>query len=121
MPSFFSDDDSDSDEDRRRGTPADKPRLPAWAESPALRQALASQSAADPDAIFGDVAPMRMEEIFTGSSLRRVRPRTSSANWTRDQLTAMETEAYAKYMGFKGKGKDSASASGSAGASGAPK
>jgi hypothetical protein len=39
-------------------------------------------------------------DIFKGSSLKRFRARSSSANWHKDKLTLKETAAYLKRMGF---------------------
>jgi hypothetical protein len=73
--------------------------LPQWAQSPALRQALQQQSTINPDDIFGEVRPLRMEEMFRS---RRFRARTSSANWMgADRLTLEERLEYARRMGFR--------------------
>jgi hypothetical protein len=94
---------SDSDDD----VPIDKNKftLPGWAESPELRKLLRRQQRIDPDAVFGPVQPLHMEEIFKDKerSLARFRPRSSSANWTAmgDGLTQEEVRAYAQVMGYK--------------------
>ena len=52
----------------------------------------------DPDAVFGPMAPLRMEEIFAKGThkdrLKRLRDRTSSARWIEngDVLTKEEVE-----------------------------
>ncbi|KAF3935912.1 hypothetical protein ABW20_dc0106355 [Dactylellina cionopaga] len=70
-------------------------RVPKWADSPELRQALQDQLGIDPETIFGPIAPLSMENIFKGRSDRaKFRARTSSANWSgADRLTAVEIEA----------------------------
>jgi hypothetical protein len=86
---------SDSDDENRHRTFA----LPHWAESPAVRQALEEQSTINPDDIFGEIRPLRMEEMFRS---RRFRARTSSANWMgADRLTLEERLEYARRMGFR--------------------
>ena len=81
----------------------DRPRTfdpPEWAQSPELRQQLEQQSRLNPDAIFGRIGPLRMEEIFR-TRQSRFRARTSSANWSGvDQLTEQEEREYARRMGF---------------------
>ncbi|KAK6346973.1 hypothetical protein TWF696_007068 [Orbilia brochopaga] len=70
-------------------------RVPKWADSPELRQALQDQLGIDPETIFGPIAPLSMEDIFKGRADRaKFRARTSSANWSgADRLTAAEIEA----------------------------
>ncbi|KAK6537727.1 hypothetical protein TWF694_011895 [Orbilia ellipsospora] len=70
-------------------------RVPKWADSPELRQALQDQLGIDPETIFGPIAPLSMEDIFKGRTDRvKFRARTSSANWSgADRLTAAEIEA----------------------------
>lgn len=55
---------------------------PPWAATPALRQAIASQSQSTlrPEDIFGDVEPIRLEDFFTDGQ-RKFRSRASSSNW----------------------------------------
>lgn len=73
-----------------------------WANSPELRSILLQQQKIDPDNVFGPVAPLRMEEVFKTASGSRFRPRSSSANWSnQDMLTKGEAETYAKQMGYK--------------------
>lgn len=74
---------------------------PVWAQSPALREKLESQSQINPDNIFGPIKTLKMEELFK-TRTSRFRARTSSANWAgTDELTAYEEKEYAKRMGFK--------------------
>jgi hypothetical protein len=88
---------SDSD-DEEKSSPDFK--RPQWAESPALRQALAHQASRDPDELFGVIKPVSMEELFKVKQ-SKFRARTSSANWSRgDGLTKAEEVEYAKRMGF---------------------
>lgn len=88
---------SDSDDE-------DRPRTfdpPDWAQSPELRQALQMQSTINPDQIFGEIRPLRMEELFR-TRTSRFRARTSSANWAgSDRLTIEEETEYARRMGFR--------------------
>ncbi|KAI0778149.1 hypothetical protein BD413DRAFT_100796 [Trametes elegans] len=87
---------SDSEEE-------DRPRrdLPDWAQSPDVAAALQQQSTINPDDIFGQIRPLRMEEIFR-TRTSRFRARTSSANWAgTDELTAEEERDYARRMGFQ--------------------
>lgn len=88
---------SDSDDEGRART-FDPP---GWAQSPELRQALEAQSTINPDDIFGEIRPLRMEELFKAKA-SRFRPRSSSANWSgADRLTVEEEREYARRMGFK--------------------
>jgi Inner centromere protein, ARK binding region len=67
-------------------------QAPSWTESPALRQLLSRQQLVDPESIFGPVPPIRMEEVFAGSSReKKFRDRTSSAHWSNlDRLNEEE-------------------------------
>lgn len=88
---------SDSDDPDREQKKKD---LPHWAQSPELKRALEVQSTINPDDIFGQIKPLRMEEVFR-SRTSRFRARTSSANWTgADGLTAEEEVEYVRRMGF---------------------
>ena len=108
---------SDSDEDTQAAKAA---KLPGWAQSPALKAALAAQSRIDPDDIFGTIQPLQMEgqpassaltyqvdiccliDMFRGRT-SRFRARTSSAYWSgADALTRAEEMAYAKRMNYQG-------------------
>jgi hypothetical protein len=88
---------SDSDDEERN---MKKAALPSWVQSPDVRNALERQGSMNPDAIFGSVQELHMEEIFPGR-MSRFRARTSSANWTgTDCLTADEERAYASRMRY---------------------
>lgn len=65
---------------------------PEWANSPALRSLLVEQQLVDPEAVFGPIAPLHMDEIFRNKDRpHRFRNRTSSANWSgQDRLTQDE-------------------------------
>jgi hypothetical protein len=89
---------SDSDDEERN---MKKKALPSWAQSPDVRNALTRLNTVNPDAIFGGVRELHMEEIFPGR-VSKFRARTSSANWTgTDRLTAEEEEAYAARMRYE--------------------
>ena len=82
-----SEDSEDDDDDGKSFVP------PSWANSPVLRDLLRQQQLVDPLQVFGPIAPLVMEEVFKGGNKERqarFRARTSSAVWTRDQLTADE-------------------------------
>ncbi|KAK3358594.1 hypothetical protein B0T24DRAFT_126388 [Lasiosphaeria ovina] len=82
LPEIQTDDEDDEDDGQFA--------VAAWADSPALRRALAEQERVDPMQIFGPPAPLNMEEVFTKSKDRwhKFRARTSSANWSgSDRLT----------------------------------
>ncbi|KAJ1979861.1 hypothetical protein H4R35_001342 [Dimargaris xerosporica] len=75
-------------------------KIPTWATSPAVRVALVNQSRVNPDAIFGKVKPIHVEEIFNKRD-HRYRVRSSSANWSGiDKLTVAEEVEYEKKMGY---------------------
>ncbi|KAG6381160.1 hypothetical protein JVT61DRAFT_5561 [Boletus reticuloceps] len=59
LPEINSEYSDSGDEDRVRTFD-----LPDWAQSPELRQALQMQSTMNPDDIFGEIRPLRMEEMF---------------------------------------------------------
>ena len=68
-------------------------QAPNWVNSPALRDLLSKQQLVDPEAIFGPIGPLQMEEVFKNSKdrLKKFRDRTSSANWGgADRLTEEE-------------------------------
>jgi hypothetical protein len=95
LPDINSEYSDSEDEDRPRAFDP-----PDWAQSPELRQALQQQSTVNPDDIFGEIQPFRIEDMF---KKRRTgfRARTSSANWTgADRLTEEEQREYARRMGF---------------------
>ncbi|TFY81947.1 hypothetical protein EWM64_g2063 [Hericium alpestre] len=88
---------SDSEDESRPG----KFDAPEWAQSPELRSALESQATVNPDDIFGEIKPLRMEDMFR-TRQSRFRARTSSANWSGpDGLTREEERDYARRMGFR--------------------
>lgn len=67
-------------------------QAPDWVNSPALRELLSQQQLVDPEAIFGPIAPLKMEEVFKNKDRhKKFRDRTSSANWSgQDRLTEEE-------------------------------
>jgi hypothetical protein len=68
-------------------------QAPNWTNSPDLRKQLAFQEGLDPAEVFGQPAPLNMEEVFSKSKDRfhKFRARTSSANWSgQDKLTEEE-------------------------------
>ena len=77
---------SDSDDEDRGRDVAD------WAQSPDLARMLRVQSTINPDDIFGEIRPLRMEEMFK-TRQSRFRARTSSANWTGTDRLTVEEEA----------------------------
>ena len=69
--------------------------IPDWATPGHLTEQLVRQEGLDGDAVFGPIAPLKMEEIFAKGNkerLKRMRDRTSSANWAMsgDGLTLEE-------------------------------
>ena len=69
--------------------------VPDWATPGHLTDQLLQQESLDGDAVFGPIAPLKMEEIFAKGNkerLKRMRDRTSSANWAMsgDGLTLEE-------------------------------
>ena len=82
--------DEDSDEETNNAFP-----VPDWATPGHLTEQLIRQEGMDEDAVFGPIAPLKMEEIFAKGNkerLKRMRDRTSSANWATsgDGLTLEE-------------------------------
>jgi hypothetical protein len=72
--------------------------VPDWATPGHLTDQLIRQEGIDGDAVFGPIAPLKMEEIFAKGNkerLKRMRERTSSANWaiSGDGLTLEEVRA----------------------------
>ncbi|QDS68155.1 hypothetical protein FKW77_010345 [Venturia effusa] len=69
-------------------------QAPDWVNSPALRELLSQQQLVDPEAIFGPIAPLKMEEVFKNKDRhKKFRDRTSSANWSgQDRLTEEERQ-----------------------------
>jgi hypothetical protein len=84
LPEIASDSEDDEDEFQ----------APDWVNSPALRELLTQQQLVDPEAIFGPIAPLRMEEVFKNKDRhKKFRDRTSSANWSgQDRLTEEERQ-----------------------------
>ncbi|KZT70010.1 hypothetical protein DAEQUDRAFT_690017 [Daedalea quercina L-15889] len=96
LPDINSEYSDSEDEDRPRNFDP-----PDWAQSPELRAALQQQAAVNPDDVFGQIPPLRMEDMFR-TRQSRFRARTSSANWSGpDGLTEQEEREYARRMGFK--------------------
>lgn len=86
--------EEDSDEEDNNAFP-----VPDWATPGHLTEQLVRQEAMDADAVFGPVAPLKMEEMFAKTDknrLKRLRDRTSSANWitSGDGLTLEEVRSY---------------------------
>ncbi|KAJ9494392.1 hypothetical protein H2202_010175 [Exophiala xenobiotica] len=84
--------DEDSDDDGNAFP------IPDWATPGHLTEQLIRQEGMDGDAVFGPIAPLKMEEIFSKGNkdrLKRLRDRTSSANWTLsgDGLTLEEVRS----------------------------
>ena len=77
-------DEEDSEDERNR-----KSSLPDWVRTPNLYQNLSDQERLNPDAVFGPIAPLNMEEMFKDKRRHdKFRARTSSANWFgNDRLT----------------------------------
>ncbi|RPA98461.1 hypothetical protein L873DRAFT_1790261 [Choiromyces venosus 120613-1] len=90
-------DSEDSDSDTYPPTSSNPFRVPDWAESPELRAQLQRQQTMNPEEVFGPMARLDMEAIFTNRNERqmaRFRTRTSSANWNgADRLTPAEIAA----------------------------
>ncbi|KAH6633363.1 hypothetical protein C7974DRAFT_392634 [Boeremia exigua] len=64
---------------------------PSWVNTPNLREMLSTQQLMDPEAIFGPIAPLNMEQVFPNKERhKRFRERTSSAYWVHDQVTEEE-------------------------------
>lgn len=83
LPDINTDDEDSEDDDSNIA-------IAPWADSPALKAALAAQELVDPMQIFGPPRPINMEEVFNKSKDRfhKFRARTSSANWSgADRLT----------------------------------
>jgi len=90
IPSDSEDEDSDDD--------GNAFPIPDWATPGHLTDQLIRQEGMDGDAVFGPIAPLKMEEIFAKGNkerLKRLRDRTSSANWalSGDGLTLEEVKS----------------------------
>ena len=104
IPEILTDDESSDDdnaEQQQKQYENNKFNVPEWARSPNLKQTLRNQTKVNPDTIFGSFSTLRLEDIFQGSSLKRFRVRSSSANWSKDELTQSETKRYDNYMGYQ--------------------
>jgi Inner centromere protein, ARK binding region len=91
-------DSEDSADDSSDEAAAGSFPVPSWASPTTLTNQLIAQESIDGDAVFGPIAPLRMEEIFAKGNkdrLKRFRERTSSANWalSGDGLTVEEVRA----------------------------
>ncbi|KAJ3084177.1 hypothetical protein HDU99_002891 [Rhizoclosmatium hyalinum] len=102
-----SSDDDEEEEGQIAKTPAapkpepKKSAVPAWVETPNLMKTLTQQVAKDPDAIFGSVKPLLLEDVFKGAKSRRFRD-SMAGNWVGNgELTKEEEEEYKREMGFK--------------------
>lgn len=100
--------DSDSD-DSEAENEKNKKKIPAWAVKDMLLPALEAQyngciegRRVDPDMIFSEVETCNLEAIFGKKMNAKYRTRTSSGNWSRDQVTAAEKLVYKRAMGFAG-------------------
>lgn len=95
-------DASDSDDEKK------KKKIPLWAKKENLLPALEQQylgkdldgKRVDPDDIFPEVESCNLEAIFGSKKNSRYRSRTSSGNWSQDQVTAAEKLVYKRTMGF---------------------
>ncbi|RMD44369.1 hypothetical protein DV735_g703, partial [Chaetothyriales sp. CBS 134920] len=92
IPTDSEDEDSDDEGNNNAFS------IPDWATPGHLSEQLMRQEGMDGDSVFGPIAPLKMEEIFAKGNkerLRRLRDRTSSANWTMsgDGLTLEEVRA----------------------------
>lgn len=100
--------DSDSDSDSDAENEKKKKKIPLWAKKENLLPALEQQylgkaldgKRVDPDDIFPEVESCNLEAIFGSKKNSRYRSRTSSGNWSRDQVTAAEKLVYKRTMGF---------------------
>jgi Inner centromere protein, ARK binding region len=95
LPEIPTDSESDPDDDDGDSNGAGAFPVPSWASPTTLTTHLMAQESVDGDAVFGPIAPLRMEEIFGKGNkerLKKFRERTSSANWASsgDGLTAEE-------------------------------
>ncbi|EXJ80621.1 hypothetical protein A1O3_06905 [Capronia epimyces CBS 606.96] len=93
LPEIPTDSEEEDSDDEDNAFP-----IPDWATPGHLTEQLIRQEEMDGDAVFGPVAPLKMEEIFAKGNkdrLKRLRDRTSSANWaiSGDGLTLEEVRA----------------------------
>lgn len=97
-------DDSDSEAENEKK----KKKIPTWAKKENLLPALEEQylgcvdgRRVDPDELFPEVETCDLEAIFGANKKNaKYRSRTSSGNWSRDQVTAAEKLVYKRAMGF---------------------
>ena len=90
LPEIPTDSEDEDSEEEGNAFP-----IPDWATPGHLTSQLIAQEAIDGDAVFGPIAPLKMEEIFAKGNkerLKRLKDRTSSANWVKsgDALTLEE-------------------------------
>ncbi|ETN41089.1 uncharacterized protein HMPREF1541_03024 [Cyphellophora europaea CBS 101466] len=90
LPEIPTDSEDEDSDDEGNAFP-----IPDWATPGHLTEQLIRQEGMDGDAVFGPIAPLKMEEIFAKGNkerLKRLRDRTSSANWAMsgDGLTLEE-------------------------------
>lgn len=90
LPEIPTDSEDEDSDDEANAFP-----IPDWATPGHLTEQLIRQEGMDGDAVFGPIAPLKMEEIFAKGNkdrLKRLRDRTSSANWAHsgDGLTLEE-------------------------------
>ncbi|KAF7188615.1 Inner centromere protein-related protein pic1 [Pseudocercospora fuligena] len=91
LPDIATDSEDEDSEDETSGF-----RAPSWTASPALRELLTQQQLVDPEAVFGPIPDLKMDEVFKNSKnqerLKRFRERGSSAMWveTGDAVTSAE-------------------------------
>jgi hypothetical protein len=93
LPEIPTDSEDDDSDDEGNGF-----AIPDWATPGHLTEQLIRQEGMDGDAVFGPIAPLKIEEIFSKGNkdrLKRLRDRTSSANWalSGDGLTLEEVRA----------------------------
>lgn len=93
LPEIPTDSEDEDSEEEGNAFP-----IPDWATPGHLTEQLIRQEGIDGDAVFGPIAPLKMEEIFAKGNkerLKRLRDRTSSANWAMsgDGLTLEEVRA----------------------------
>lgn len=97
--------DSDSDDSEAENEKRKK-QIPSWAKKEQLYAALEAQYGCvegrrvDPDIIFSEVETCNLEAIFGSKMNTKYRNRTSSGNWSRDQVTLAEKLVYKRAMGF---------------------
>ncbi|KIW93756.1 uncharacterized protein Z519_05071 [Cladophialophora bantiana CBS 173.52] len=93
LPEIPTDSEDEDSDDEGNAFP-----IPDWATPGHLTEQLIRQEGMDGDAVFGPIAPLKIEEIFSKGNkdrLKRLRDRTSSANWalSGDGLTLEEVRA----------------------------